>query len=67
MSWSGTLAAHQLVVGLVAVLIYIPALQMAFSTAKGRELLPMLKYSARAQLGIGALLGVLLAANAYWG
>lgn len=63
----GTLAAHQLVVGLVAVLIYIPALQMAFSTASGRELLPMLKYSARAQLGIGALLGVLLAANAYWG
>jgi len=63
----GTVVAHQLVVGLVAVLIYIPALQMAFSTAKGRELLPMLKYSARAQLGIGALLGVLLAANAYWG
>jgi hypothetical protein len=29
--------------------------------------LPMLKYSARAQLQIGALLAVLLATNAYWG
>ncbi|MGC2484687.1 MAG: 1,4-dihydroxy-2-naphthoate polyprenyltransferase [Acidimicrobiales bacterium] len=63
----GTMAAHQLVVGLAAILIYIPALQMAFSARRGRELLPMLKYSARAQLGIGALLGALLAANAYWG
>ena len=63
----GTLGARQLVVGLVGVLIYTPALQMAFSTASGKELLPMLKYSARAQLGIGALLGALLAANAYWG
>ena len=34
---------------------------------RGRELLPMLKYSARAQLQIGALLAVLLVTNAYWG
>jgi 1,4-dihydroxy-2-naphthoate octaprenyltransferase len=63
----GTLVARQLAVGVVAILIYVPALRVAFSSRQGRELLPMLKYSARAQLQIGALLAVLLATNAYWG
>jgi 1,4-dihydroxy-2-naphthoate octaprenyltransferase len=59
--------AHQLAVALVALVVYIPALQFAFSKRHGRELLPMLKYSARAQLQIGALLALLLVTNAYWG
>jgi 1,4-dihydroxy-2-naphthoate octaprenyltransferase len=63
----GALVAGQLVVALVAVVVYVPALRYAFSARSGRELLPMLKYSARAQLQIGALLAVLLAANTYWG
>jgi 1,4-dihydroxy-2-naphthoate octaprenyltransferase len=63
----GSLVAGQLVVALVAVVVYVPALRFAFSPRSGRELLPMLKYSARAQLQIGALLAVLLAANTYWG
>jgi 1,4-dihydroxy-2-naphthoate octaprenyltransferase len=63
----GALVAGQLVVAFVAILVYVPALRYAFSARSGRELLPMLKYSARAQLQIGALLAVLLAANAYWG
>jgi 1,4-dihydroxy-2-naphthoate octaprenyltransferase len=63
----GALVAGQLVVALVAVVVYVPALRYAFSARSGRELLPMLKYSARAQLQIGALLAVLLATNAYWG
>ena len=63
----GALMAHQLAVALVALVVYIPALQFAFSKRHGRELLPMLKYSARAQLQIGALLAFLLVTNAYWG
>ena len=63
----GALMARQLAVALVALVVYVPALQYAFSKRKGRELLPMLKYSARAQLQIGALLAVLLVTNAYWG
>jgi 1,4-dihydroxy-2-naphthoate octaprenyltransferase len=63
----GALVAGQLVVAVVALVVYVPALRYAFSTRSGRELLPMLKYSARAQLQIGALLAVLLAANTYWG
>jgi 1,4-dihydroxy-2-naphthoate octaprenyltransferase len=63
----GALVAGQLAVALVAVVVYVPALRYAFSTRSGRELLPMLKYSARAQLQIGALLAVLLATNSYWG
>jgi 1,4-dihydroxy-2-naphthoate octaprenyltransferase len=63
----GALMAGQLAVSLVALVVYVPALQYAFSTRRGRELVPMLKYSARAQLQIGALLAVLLVANTYWG
>jgi len=63
----GAILAGQLAVALVALVVYVPALQYAFSKRRGRELLPMLKYSARAQLQIGALLAVLLVTNAYWG
>jgi len=41
-------------VGAVAFVMYIPALQMAFSSKNGRELLPMLKQSAYAQWTVGA-------------
>ena len=40
--------------------LYVPAIRLAFSTKNGRELLPMLKYSARAQLQLGALLALVL-------
>jgi 1,4-dihydroxy-2-naphthoate octaprenyltransferase len=63
----GAIIARQVVVAVVAVLFYVPALRYGFSHRRGRELLPMLKYSSRAQLGLGALLAVLLASNAYWG
>jgi 1,4-dihydroxy-2-naphthoate octaprenyltransferase len=52
-------AGHS-VVGVVAVLLYIPALRLAFSQKNGRELLPMLKHSAQAQLQLGALLALVL-------
>jgi 1,4-dihydroxy-2-naphthoate octaprenyltransferase len=56
----GMAGAGHSVVGIVAVLLYIPALRLAFSPKQGRELLPMLIYSARAQLQLGALLAVVL-------
>ncbi len=61
------LLARQLAPGIVAVLVYAPGLRAAFSGRSGGELLVLLKYSARAQLQLGALLAVLLATNAYWG
>jgi 1,4-dihydroxy-2-naphthoate octaprenyltransferase len=54
-----TVAGH-VVVGIVAVLVYVPAIRLAFSDKSGRDLLPMLKYSARAQLQLGALVALLL-------
>lgn len=63
----GVVAAQQLAVGVVAILVYLPGLRVAFSKRSGRELLVLLKYSARAQLQVGALLAVLLATNSYWG
>jgi 1,4-dihydroxy-2-naphthoate polyprenyltransferase len=56
----GATGAGHSVIGIVAVLLYIPALRLAFSPKNGRELLPMLKYSARAQLQLGALLALVL-------
>jgi 1,4-dihydroxy-2-naphthoate octaprenyltransferase len=63
----GALGARQLAVAIVAIVVYVPALRVAFSARAGRELLVMLRYSARAQLQLGALLAVLLALNVYWG
>lgn len=56
----GMAGAGHVVVGIVAVLVYVPAVRLAFSNKNGRELLPMLKYSARAQLQLGALVALLL-------
>jgi 1,4-dihydroxy-2-naphthoate octaprenyltransferase len=56
----GMAGAGHSVVGIVAILLYVPAIRLAFSQKNGRELLPMLKYSARAQLQLGALLAVVL-------
>ncbi len=64
---AASIGARQLAVALVALVAYLPGLRFAFSRRRGRELLGLLKYSARAQLQLGALLAVLLATNAYWG
>ncbi len=56
----GVAGAGHSVVGIVAVLLYIPELRVAFSPKNGRELLPMLIYSARAQLQLGLLLALVL-------
>lgn len=56
----GMAGAGHVVVGIVAILVYVPAVRLAFSDKNGRDLLPMLKYSARAQLQLGALVALLL-------
>lgn len=56
----GVAGSGHVVVGIVAVLLYIPALRLAFSPRNGRELLPMLKYSAQVQVQLGALLALVL-------
>jgi len=63
----GVVGARELAVILAVVILYLPALRLAFSKKQGRELVVLLQYSARAQLALGALLGVLLTSNAYWG
>jgi 1,4-dihydroxy-2-naphthoate polyprenyltransferase len=63
----GTLGAKQLAVAIVALIVYVPSLRFVFSERSGRELLVLLKYSARAQLQLGALLAVLLTLHTYWG
>jgi 1,4-dihydroxy-2-naphthoate octaprenyltransferase len=63
----GVIGARQLAVVFATVVLYLPALRLAFLKKQGRELMVMLQYSARAQLALGALLGVLLASNSYWG
>ncbi|MHB1208306.1 MAG: 1,4-dihydroxy-2-naphthoate polyprenyltransferase [Acidimicrobiales bacterium] len=44
------------IIGLLALVLYVPALKMAFSSRSGRELLPLLQASARTQLALGGLL-----------
>ena len=44
--------------GIVAAILFVPALRLAWSKREGRELLPMLAASARAQLLLGLLLVV---------
>ena len=56
----GIAGAGHYVVGLVALVGYVPALRLAYSNRNGRELLPMLKYSARSQLQVGAILTLVL-------
>lgn len=50
----GAAFGGEALVGAVALVMYIPALQMAFSTKNGRDLLPMLQQSSYAQWTVGA-------------
>jgi 1,4-dihydroxy-2-naphthoate octaprenyltransferase len=52
----GLVAGGEALVGLVGLAVYLPGIRMAYSPRVGRELLPLLKMSARAQLFLGALL-----------
>jgi 1,4-dihydroxy-2-naphthoate octaprenyltransferase len=45
-------------VSILALVLYWPELRLAFSLKEGRELLVMLKYSARAQLVLGGVTAV---------
>ena len=60
---TGIAGSGHVVVAVLAVVLYVPALRLAYSSKQGRELLVMLKYSARTQLLIGALLAVVLVFN----
>ena len=52
----GMVMGGEAIDGAVAIVLYIPALRMAFSPRSGRELLALLQASARSQLALGALL-----------
>jgi 1,4-dihydroxy-2-naphthoate octaprenyltransferase len=56
----GALYGGEGLVGAVALAMYIPALQMAFSSKTGRELLPLLKQSSHAQWTVGAVTAVVM-------
>ncbi len=56
----GIAGSGHVVVGIVAILLYVPAVRLAYSKKNGRELLPMLIISARTQLQIGVLLAAVL-------
>jgi 1,4-dihydroxy-2-naphthoate polyprenyltransferase len=60
----GVAVSGHFVVAVVALGAYWPAVRLARTSAKGRELLVLLQMSARAQLLIGAVLAVVLAAHA---
>ena len=57
----GVVGAGEPVVALLAAIAYAPGVRTAFSPREGRELLPLLLYSSRVQLGLGALLVVVFA------
>jgi 1,4-dihydroxy-2-naphthoate octaprenyltransferase len=50
----GAAFGGEALVGAVALVMYIPALQLAFSAKNGRDLLPMLQQSSYAQWTVGA-------------
>lgn len=54
----GVAAGGEGVVAILAIVLFLPGLRMAFSSRQGRELLPLLKATARAQLALGGLLVV---------
>ena len=58
---AGLLAAGQFVEAAVGVVLYAPALRMVYSEKRGRELLPLLQYTARTQLLLGAFITFLVA------
>jgi 1,4-dihydroxy-2-naphthoate octaprenyltransferase len=57
----GLLITEHFLVAVVALISYVPAIKLAYSSREGRELLPMLKFSAATQLRVGAALLVVLA------
>ncbi len=56
----GAAFGGEALVGAVALAMYIPALQLAFSAKAGRELLPLLKQSAQAQWAVGAVTAIVM-------
>jgi 1,4-dihydroxy-2-naphthoate octaprenyltransferase len=56
----GIAGSGHVVIGIVAILLYVPAVRLAYSKKNGRELLPMLIFSARTQLQVGVLLALVL-------
>lgn len=62
----GVLGAGEPVVAVLALVVYVAPVRLARSSKSGRELLPMLQYSARAQLLLGAALAAALGSNLYW-
>ncbi|HEY5302489.1 MAG TPA: 1,4-dihydroxy-2-naphthoate polyprenyltransferase [Acidimicrobiales bacterium] len=56
----GAAFGGEALVGAVALAMYIPALQLAFSPKTGRELLPLLKQSAQAQWAVGAATAIVM-------
>ncbi len=59
-AFGGFLVTRHLVVALVLVAAYTPALRLVSGPATGRALLPLLKSSARAQLVVGAVATIAL-------
>ena len=53
MIFDGLALGGQWFTAVLALVVYYPAMRLAFSTKQGRELLPMLMISARAQLIVG--------------
>lgn len=60
---AGLIVAGQAVEAAVAAMAYVPALRLAYSPKEGRELLPLLQYSARVQLLLGAFVTIVVAAS----
>ncbi len=56
----GAAFGGEALVGAVALVMYIPALQLAFSPKSGRELLPLLKQSSYAQWTVGAVTALVM-------
>jgi 1,4-dihydroxy-2-naphthoate octaprenyltransferase len=54
----GLVAGGEAVIGAIALVMFIPALKMAYSTRRGRELLALLKMTSMTQLALGAALVV---------
>jgi 1,4-dihydroxy-2-naphthoate polyprenyltransferase len=57
----GAFLGGESLVAAVVLVLYVPALQLAFSPKSGRELLPLLKYSANAQWVVGVAAVVVFA------
>jgi 1,4-dihydroxy-2-naphthoate octaprenyltransferase len=57
------LITRHFLVAAVLLVIYYPALRLVRGSATGRELLPLLKASARAQLMVGVVTTIVLSAH----